>query len=87
MEEKNLFRIYKIERTDEVDYDEYRGFVVIACCINHALKIAERKGGHKGNWAIALIGKATNGMNIIFEDGIILKDYKAGQKGVGLWER
>lgn len=70
-------KLYLVKRTDNIDWDEYRGFVVRAENEDEALKICYDES--------LLIGTAFEKHNTIIteliyqgEKGIILSDYKAG---------
>lgn len=80
--------IYLVQRTDDVDYDEYAGFICVAESEEAAMKICEDAHGSHGengendwgSWprrkivAVTLIGNAVYGL----EAGIIFDYFRVG---------
>lgn len=72
--------IYKIERTDFPDYDEYDGVVVVAKSVYQALTLLEGRDGapaYGDGWQdceTTLVGTAFDDS----EPGVILASFRAG---------
>ena len=68
-------KIWLVVRKDDVDYDEYKGFVVRARGKISAIRIAEKISGDetytKGVWRASLVTPAG-------KPGVIMDSFKAG---------
>ena len=77
-------RIYLVERTDDVDYDEYTGFVCVADDEEEAIAICDYEHGRDSIYSewplktrtvkITLVGVAVDGL----ESSIIFESFLAG---------
>ena len=65
--------IYLIERTDSIDYDEYKGHVVQARTKESAYELVNTKDCTKYNSTCFIIGTNEN-----TQEKVILSSYKAG---------
>jgi len=80
--------LYLIKRTDEIDYDEYAGFVIAAEGEKQAREIAAKRSFCEGKdiWLDTFDGNYYTPMVLIkmlasdvsLPEGIVLSDYKAG---------
>lgn len=74
-------KIYLVERTDIVTYDEYDSFIVIAKSPKRALRICYEKTREQG-WDCAIFKKENTTIKILkpsgTKDKIILGSFNAG---------
>lgn len=78
-----MMNIYKVERTDNVDYDEYDSFVVVAendQIARNTHPEGPRNGRRHQTWPVdpedlivTLIGQVTSGI-----DGVVCASFNAG---------
>ena len=65
--------IYITTRTDEVDYDEYDAFMVIARSPKHAIKLSELK--QRGDWEAKKHGETSRKA---IREGVVFGSFNAG---------